>query len=109
MAWRRMEERSSADSAARKEALHGRVLKKVPVGLLGYAEGEPVAWCSVAPRETFLRLSQDQDDEEAGVWSVVCFFVRRDLRKSGQIGRAHAELQSLMRHSYAVFCLTKNN
>src|SRR3546814_347238 len=87
MAWRRMEERSSADSAARKEALHGRVLKKVPVGLLGYAEGEPVAWCSVAPRETFLRLSQDQDDEEAGVWSVVCFFVRRDLRKSGLSGR----------------------
>src|SRR3546814_5526202 len=24
-----------------------------------------------------------------------------------QIGRAHAELQSLMRHSYAVFCLKK--
>src|SRR3546814_10923835 len=87
MAWRRMEERSSADSAARKEALHGRVLKKVPVGLLGYAEGEPVAWCSVAPRETFLRLSQDQDDEEDGVWSVVCFFVRSDLRQSGRSGR----------------------
>src|SRR3546814_8659492 len=80
MAWRRMEERSSADSAARKEALHGRVLKKVPVGLLGYAEGEPVAWCSVAPRETFLRLSQAQRSEEHT-----------------------SELQSLMRISYAVF------
>src|SRR3546814_14431269 len=26
-----------------------------------------------------------------------------------QIGRAHSELQSLMRISYAVFCLTKKN
>src|SRR3546814_8066146 len=28
--------------------------------------------------------------------------------EQGQIGRAHAELQSLMRNSYAVFCLQKN-
>src|SRR3546814_6345289 len=27
----------------------------------------------------------------------------------GQIGRAHSELQSLMRISYAVFCLKKKN
>src|SRR3546814_10085172 len=29
------------------------------------------------------------------------------LREGGQIGRAHSELQSLMRISYAVFCLKK--
>src|SRR3546814_1008203 len=28
---------------------------------------------------------------------------------TGRIGRAHAELQSLMRNSYAVFCLKKKN
>src|SRR3546814_8449277 len=28
---------------------------------------------------------------------------------SGKIGRAHSELQSLIRLSYAVFCLTKKN
>src|SRR3546814_8055380 len=37
---------------------------------------------------------------------------RRDRRVlfeiAGQIGRAHVELQSLMRISYAVFCLKKN-
>src|SRR3546814_5674265 len=27
----------------------------------------------------------------------------------GKIGRAHSELQSLMRNSYAVFCLKKKN
>src|SRR3546814_6650712 len=29
------------------------------------------------------------------------------LQDPGQLGRAHAELQSLMRTSYAVFCLKK--
>src|SRR3546814_8782377 len=30
------------------------------------------------------------------------------LWQTAKIGRAHAELQSLMRNSYAVFCLKKN-
>ena len=87
MAWRELEGRTSADSTVRKKALHGRVSKGLPIGLLGYVDGEPVAWCSVAPRETFRRLSENQDDQEADVWSVVCFFVRRDHRKSGLSGR----------------------
>jgi GNAT superfamily N-acetyltransferase len=86
-AWRPMEGRSSADKAARKRAMRERVRKRVPIGLLGYVDGEPVGWCSVAPRETFLRLSADQDDSERGVWSVTCFFVRRDHRKLGLSGQ----------------------
>jgi GNAT superfamily N-acetyltransferase len=82
-----MEDRSSADNAARKEALYGRVLKRIPIGLLGYIGDQPVAWCSIAPRETFLKLSSDQDDSESGVWSIVCFFVRRDHRKEGIAAR----------------------
>src|SRR3546814_3973722 len=31
------------------------------------------------------------------------------INVQGEIGRAHAELQSLMRISYAVFCLKKKN
>lgn len=87
MAWRPMADRSAADNEARKRALHARVLNGVPVGLVGYVDGAPVAWCSVAPRNTFVRLSEGQDDEEADVWSVVCFFVRRDHRKGGLSGR----------------------
>lgn len=83
MAWRPMEERSSADNAARKQALHERVRTGLPIGLLGYLDDEPVGWCSLAPRESYLRLSPSQDDGEAGVWSIVCFFVRRDHRKAG--------------------------
>lgn len=83
MAWRPMEERSSADNAARKQALHERVRTGVPIGLLGYLDDEPIGWCSVAPRESYLRLSPNQDDGKAGVWSIACFFVRRDHRKAG--------------------------
>lgn len=83
MAWRPMPDRVGADNAARKRALHERVMKRTPIGLVGYVGGEPVAWCSVAPRETFVKLSDDQDDAEEGVWSVVCFFIKRDHRKSG--------------------------
>ena len=78
-----MAERGSADNAARKQALHHRVQTDVPIGLLGYLDNEPVGWCSVAPRESFLRLSSDQDDGETGIWSITCFFVRRDHRKAG--------------------------
>jgi GNAT superfamily N-acetyltransferase len=83
MAWRAMADRAKADNAARKTALHERVLKGTPIGLLGYVDGEAVAWCSVAPRRNFVKLSDKQDDAEQGVWSVVCFFVRRDHRKRG--------------------------
>lgn len=95
MAWRPMEERRSADNAARKLALHERVLKGTPIGLVGYVGAEPVAWCSVAPRETFVKMSDDQDNAEKGVWSVVCFFVRRDHRKSGLSGRMLEEAVKL--------------
>ena len=78
-----MAERASADNAARKQAMHGRVEAGMPIGLLGYVDGEPVGWCSLGPRDTFLKLSPDQNDDEAGVWSITCFFVRRDHRKAG--------------------------
>src|SRR3546814_7851207 len=38
---------------------------------------------------------------------MLFWYVLRLLSQMRQIGRAHSELQSLMRISYAVFCLTK--
>jgi GNAT superfamily N-acetyltransferase len=87
MAWRPMEDRTTADNAARKQALYDRVRRRVPIGLIGYVDGVPVGWCSAGPRATFLRLRDDQDDGEEGVWSVTCFFVRRDHRQTGVSGR----------------------
>jgi GNAT superfamily N-acetyltransferase len=59
-------------------------------GLLAYAKGKPLAWCSVAPRENFPVLDRSQilkkvDDEP--VWSVVCFFVEKNHRNKGLTGQ----------------------
>lgn len=55
-------------------------------GLLAYAGGKPVGWCSVGPRETFSALERSRTlkrvDNEP-VWSVVCFFVARGYRRQG--------------------------
>jgi len=44
-----------------------------------------VAWCSVAPFDAHLtKLRKVAEGEEtACIWSVTCFFVRRDLRGQG--------------------------
>jgi GNAT superfamily N-acetyltransferase len=66
----------------RKSAMEKRIRGGVPVGLLGYLDGEPVAWCSIAPRPTYRRLDglEVAGEEPASVWSLACFFLRRDLR-----------------------------
>lgn len=55
-------------------------------GILAYANGEPIGWCSVARRKAFPALKRSRilkplDDEE--VWSVVCFFVSKKFRGKG--------------------------
>ena len=55
-------------------------------GILGYLNGEPVGWCAVAPREQYIVLERSRvlkKIDESPVWSVSCFFVRRDCRKKG--------------------------
>jgi GNAT superfamily N-acetyltransferase len=73
-------------ATGRKRAMHARVKAGTPVGILAYRDGEPVGWCSIAPRETYERLERSKtlkriDDEQ--VWSVVCFFVKRSERGQG--------------------------
>jgi len=58
---------------------------RVP-GLLAYMDGEPIGWCSVAPREEFVRLESSRalprlDDQP--VWSVVCFYVDPSAQHQG--------------------------
>jgi GNAT superfamily N-acetyltransferase len=58
---------------------------KIP-GILAYANGEPVGWCSVGPRESYPALERSRvlkriDDKP--VWSIVCFFVAKTFRHKG--------------------------
>ena len=40
-----------------KPAMKRYVCDGVPIGLLGYSSGEPVAWCSIAPRQPTVTLA----------------------------------------------------
>lgn len=95
MRWRM----SSADyqrstKESRVAALTDLVCQDVPVGVLAYLDGEPVGWCSVAPRERYAALERYRalpkehwDNvprlDAMPVWSVVCFFVDRNVRRQG--------------------------
>ncbi|WP_419907837.1 N-acetyltransferase family protein [Hoeflea sp.] len=82
MAWR--SKPPDKDKASLKAALHQRVNDGTPIGIIGYDGNRPVAWCSIAPRPTYRRLGGPGDHESDGaVWSIVCFFIKRDMRGKG--------------------------
>lgn len=58
-----------------------------PPGLLAYADGEPIAWCRVVPRNSLPGLVNSRhfktDLDIEGVWSLACFVVRRANRGQG--------------------------
>ena len=87
MTWRATSaEYKQLDAAGRKRALHSRVKAHIPIGVLAYRASEPVGWCSIAPRETYARLEKSTTLKRIDgqpTWSVVCFFVRRDMRGQG--------------------------
>lgn len=86
MVWRATgAETRQTRGAERKAAMKARVDAKVPIGILGYLDGEPVAWCSIAPRPTYRRLGGPEIDGEDPdrVWSLACFFAHRTLRGQG--------------------------
>ena len=67
-------------------ALNRLVETGTPVGLLAYAEDEPVGWLSISPRETYAALERYRAlprIDDAPVWSVVCFFIDRQFRRQG--------------------------
>ena len=83
MVWRELPSGQRGEPGAKRAALEDRVARGVPVGILAYADGEPVAWCSVVPRETYRELGGADYPQDASVWAVVCFFANRELRGSG--------------------------
>jgi len=87
MAWRQ----TAAEYKKFKGEANHRSMKRLVMGgespgVLLYEGGEAVGWCSVAPRECFVHLRNSpvlQPVDEQPVWSVTCFFVRRDWRRRG--------------------------
>jgi GNAT superfamily N-acetyltransferase len=55
-------------------------------GVLAYAAGQPIGWCSVAPRSEFSFLERSRilaPVDDAPVWSITCLFVSKDWRRRG--------------------------
>lgn len=83
MAWRATSaELKDSKSPARKQQMFDRINDGVPVGLVAYDQGTPVAWVSVAPKQTFQK-GLGGIEETDKVWSLTCLWIRRDRRKQG--------------------------
>lgn len=85
--------------AARHELMTDLVAKSAPIGVLAYAGKAPVGWCSVAPRETYVKLERSRTMPrvtDAPTWVVLCFFV---LRTSRGLGVSRALLDGAVRYA----------
>jgi len=81
MVWRRSAaEAKQNNPTSRKAQMLQRIGTGTPVGLLAYADGTPIAWVSIAPRETYRNLGGPPARDGEVIWSLVCFFVPRRLR-----------------------------
>lgn len=82
MAWRSNENKKTIPGKVGKKAsMKSRVGAGTPIGILGYHDGQPIAWCSIAPRESYRTLGGDETIRD--VWSLACFFVQRPFRNKG--------------------------
>lgn len=75
-------------NAENRAALHDLVQAGEPVGLIGYVEDRPAAWCAVAPRREYYAVMHSRTlpiDEPADptIWAINCLFVKRGYRGQG--------------------------
>jgi GNAT superfamily N-acetyltransferase len=69
-----------------KEQMRGLLEAGEVPGLLAYADGKAVAWCSIGPRDAFRGLDNSRllrRIDETPVWAVTCFYVARPFRRRG--------------------------
>ena len=85
MAWRASKEeiKAAPRGSDRKPLMAKRVNSGTTVGLVGYLDGEPVAWVSIAPRDTYRDLGGPDAKDGEAVWSLACMYVRRQIRGEG--------------------------
>ena len=87
MYWRlKRSEFNAQQGDGNRQAMKSLVESGSTPGLLGYLDGRPLGWVSVAPRLEFPVLNKSRilkavDDQP--VWSVNCFYVVRRSRRKG--------------------------
>jgi GNAT superfamily N-acetyltransferase len=75
-------------SAENRAALESFVQAGVPVGLIGYVDQRPAAWCAVAPRPEYHAIIHSRtlpidDPADDTIWAVNCLFVKAGYRGRG--------------------------
>ena len=69
-----------------KSGMKKLVWANKPTGLLGFYEGQAIAWCAFAPREDFFKLEKSRVHKRIDnnlVWSIPCFFIDKKFRRQG--------------------------
>jgi GNAT superfamily N-acetyltransferase len=69
-----------------RRAMRARVRGGEEPGILAYADGVPVGWCAIGPRDAIPAIVRSRTLRQVGgegVWSVTCFFVERSARGRG--------------------------
>jgi len=87
MYWRRGAKEYTAGKGSGNRAAFRRIVKRGDEpGVIAYADGEPIGWCAVAPRDTYPRLGRSRvlaPLDDVAVWSISCLFVARPWRRRG--------------------------
>jgi GNAT superfamily N-acetyltransferase len=87
MVWRlRRAQFVKGKGAGNRRAFRRLVVANKQPGILAYHDGQPVGWCSIAPREAFSALERSRvlaPVDQQKVWSITCLFVARPYRRRG--------------------------
>lgn len=79
----RFRDAAELSKGAKRQRMQRLVEGGVPIGVIAYVGHEAAGWCSVAPRETYVKLERSRTMprvSNAPTWTVLCFFVVRARR-----------------------------
>ncbi len=85
-------DRDALSRDQRRDAMQTRVGAGAPPGLVGYLDGEPVAWMQIGPRHDVPQWNnkgrgsaplEDGAASDQAVWAVSCFFFKSSARGQG--------------------------
>lgn len=102
--WREHPDVEQRMSQLRDQTQCGHPRARDTTGLVAYLNGEPVGWCAIEPRSTYVHLlgsrvvwaERDEDPADDGVWAVPCFVTRAGYRRRGVSG---ALLRAAVEHA----------
>ena len=91
----------SLANAEKKEHIRRLVGGGTPIGVLAYDRDEPIGWCSIGPRETYVRLQKSRTmprttPPTTSTWTILCFFVGKSQRERGV---THALIEGAVRYA----------